>query len=88
MECPPTGLVFRRAHGASCACGVVRQPPTGFVPSSCVGEAVVALRQLISSRLDVKLLYPLHHQIFYPLFLCERRRKEKAIKRNALLEMR
>ena len=60
---PPTVLVFRRAHGASCACGVVRQPPTGFVPSSCVGEAVVALRQLISSRPDIKLLFPFCHQI-------------------------
>ncbi len=37
--------------------GVEAPPPTGFVPSSCVGE------DSISSRLDVKLLFLFRHQI-------------------------
>ena len=45
-------------------------------------EAVAARRQLISSRPDVKILFPFRHQISHPLFLCERRRKEKAIKKK------
>ena len=55
---PPYGVSFSQGTR-----GVEAPPPTGFVPSSCVGEAVVALRQLISSRLDVKLLFPFRHQI-------------------------
>ena len=36
----------------------------------------------ICPRLDVKILFLLFYQIPCPLFLCERRRKEKAIKKK------
>ena len=92
MECPPTELDFRQI-GASCACGVVRQPPTGFVRISergtlfFVGEAVVALRQLISSCTDTKLLYKdtlsFALSASIPAFLCRKEAQRKAKKRNA-----
>ena len=40
MECPPTGLDFCQTNGSSCACGAVRQHPTGILydHSLCGGE--------------------------------------------------
>ena len=42
----------------------------------------------LPSRPGVKILFPLLHQILHPLFLCERRRKEKANKKKRQKETR
>ena len=89
MECPPTELDFRQI-GASCACGVVRQPPTGFVRISERGTLFFVGEDFISSCTDTKLLYKdtlsFALSASIPAFLCRKEAQRKANKRNALFQ--
>ena len=56
--------------------------------SSCRLSVPPPSRRGACTRPDVKNLFPFHHQVSYPLFLCRCRRKKKLSKRNAKGETR